>query len=1068
MKKKKEKLRNEQGAYFTRFRLSTTAGNPLPLETIQQRLLGLWQSLTWPICLKILKANLALTIALGLYFVNPIRQYTGTSGILAAVAVEFVHPSKSYGFLAEDVLIGSIMCCLSAAWSILGTYLSSLVRSGEDATLAQPRVCVILIFFLIMGSFLISIVRIKVEKANVGGMLAATIMVLSLTTAVSNIQFTALPTLRALSSTLIGFALVFFVFLFIFPENSTCIYVEQLIKVLEEFDRITQHQVNRFLQIEGKVDSVALIHKQLDTLVTNLIEKKRTVQREPSYNVISPTDVNELTSLVKQLHVPLKGLGITRAMEENMRCAEEKMMERQDEDEINLGERIERPRSYYGGTDDEEEMTCIVEEFIEEEERSSSESTVDPIQEMKQRKLQWEDSIKVMTYWKDDYDDVIHIVRPTYLHLTLACSVAVKESIQRLRRMQSIDPRYQERPLLYKYYYLWKVGKKQEREEYKAFEYDSQHDPSVPLYEAIQHFHRHRLVGLNRLYTASGVPRRILLLLLTFQFNLHTFAKLLYTLTSLVYELDQARSRKKWWWPHMSFRKWLFQNHPTEESFELETPAAIEDVTNPLSIQKDLTRRASEIAVSAVTHRQSNIDLESQKVDDSLYKLDTPYRGCVRTSSEYRRRLSHQESLWPQNTFDPMDYHDPDVAYPTTRLQWMFYKLYQTLFRHIYTAEAAFAFRAILVVVGLSLPAFLEQSVRWYAQTNAQWAVVVALIWMGPSVGRCDSTMTRTVGTFIGAVQSIIIWEIAGGRVPGLVVLSFITNLPWLLVYIHGKFWKAGGLFALITTSLVLGYTYDKDPYNIHKTIFVIAYQRTVTCLVGVLAALIISIFPYPKTGRVELRHRISKTISELGSLYSTFLTLLVRDTPEDKAHRRVDRKLFQKVAFGIRQQIKGERVLLEQSRFEPTLRGVFPEDRYVQLLQVLENILSLVISMEFVVQRIPFEWRMMIVKDTWKARKQMIASYLTALHLGSDALTNKSPLPPYVIRPTKARRVLTNMARKLKLFEMQNLGEREYTYYSTYMMNSEQLAVELELLVATVRGLVGPDSVSIWLNYKH
>lgn len=62
--------------------------------------------------------------------------------------------------------------------------------------------------------------------------------------------------------------------------------------------------------------------------------------------------------------------------------------------------------------------------------------------------------------------------------------------------------------------------------------------------------------------------------------------------------------------------------------------------------------------------------------------------------------------------------------------------------------------------------------------------------------------MTRTVGTFIGAVQSIVIWEIAGGRVPGLVVLSFITNLPWLLVYIHGKFWKAGGLFALITTSL--------------------------------------------------------------------------------------------------------------------------------------------------------------------------------------------------------------------------------------------------------------------------
>lgn len=34
--------------------------------------------------------------------------------------------------------------------------------------------------------------------------------------------------------------------------------------------------------------------------------------------------------------------------------------------------------------------------------------------------------------------------------------------------------------------------------------------------------------------------------------------------------------------------------------------------------------------------------------------------------------------------------------------------------------------------------------------------------------------------------------------------------------------------------------------------------------------------------------------------------------------------------------------------------------------------------------------------------------------------------------------------------------------------MNSEQLAVELELLIATIRDLVGPDSVSVWLNYKH
>lgn len=125
-------------------------------------------------------------------------------------------------------------------------------------------------------------------------------------------------------------------------------------------------------------------------------------------------------------------------------------------------------------------------------------------------------------------------------------------------------------------------------------------------------------------------------------------------------------------------------------------------------------------------------------------------------------------------------------------------------------------------------------------------------------------------------------------------------------------------------------------------------------------------------------------------------------------------------------------------------------------------------LEMEFSLDKIPLAWRMMIVKDTWKERKAMISSYLIALHLSSNALTSKAPLPPYVLRPTKARRNLTNRARKLPAMQFKHLGEREYTYFSAYIMNSEQLAVEIELLIATICDLVGPDSVCLWLNYKH
>lgn len=234
------------------------------------------------------------------------------------------------------------------------------------------------------------------------------------------------------------------------------------------------------------------------------------------------------------------------------------------------------------------------------------------------------------------------------------------------------------------------------------------------------------------------------------------------------------------------------------------------------------------------------------------------------------------------------------------------------------------------------------------------------------------------------------------------------------------------------------------------------------------LSALFVSIFPYASTGRVILRHRISETLSEIGALYSSFLALLLKNTSDDETTRTVHRKLFRSVAASIRRQIKGERVLLEQSRFEPALRGIFPEAKYLHILQILDTILCLMLEMEFALEKIPHTWRMMIVKDTWKERKEMISSFLVAFHLGSNALTSKAPLPPYVLRPTKARRNLTNKARKLDALKFSHLGEREYTYFSCYLMNSEQLAVEIELLIATIRDLVGPDSVSVWLNYKH
>ncbi|KAI9486133.1 MAG: hypothetical protein EXX96DRAFT_31773 [Benjaminiella poitrasii] len=1088
----------EKTSPINRFRLSATSGHLLPLQTIRQRIVRFWESLTWPVCVKMLKANIAVTIALGLLLIDPIRQAASVGGILASVAVEFVHPTKSYGFLAEDVLVGAVMCCVSAAWSILAIYCAFLVRDQNDPTLAQRGECALLSCFLVVGCYFLTLFRAKVEQANVGGMLSGTIMVISITTAVTQTEFSATTTLQVLVPTLVGFLLIFIIFLLVFPENSTRVFIQHLIKSFETFDGITQRQVAAFLKVSKtdgpRADSLATIHQAVDSLTTTLIQRKRMVRREPSFNAISPTDVSEMTTIVKQLGVPLQGLGLSRAMEENMREAEKSVFRPSSSSDDNQSEAsphfFGRPRSYYGGTDDEDESDDdSMAEMIPTDEEGTMSAVDSPhpststsdrsSSQARQRRvpIRWEDSMKVMTYWREDYDLVLVIVRPIYIELTEACSEAVQESIKRLRRLQDLDARFQDRPWLYKYYYRWKVGARQEREERRQFAYDPSQDPSVPLSKAIERFQQHRLTGLDRLYTSRGVPRRILFLLLGFQFNLHAYAEQIYTLSSLIFELDRSRTRRRFWMPSTPLRKWFLQGHTMEENYELDTPGAIAEIsTSATELQRTLSRQLS-------TTMRDNLSAEKLP---RLYKLNSLQRGEIHTAEEHQLQFHATKptgcsQLEPETTVvwwcpwrrrplhGPEGYHDPDVAFPTTATQRFFYSFYLFCIECIYTADAAFAFRAAFVVAFLTLPGFIESSVGWYNEVRGQWAAVVALIWMGPSVGsNFFGTMTRTVGTFIGAVEAMVIWEISQSHPAGLIVLTFVCNLPWWLMYINGKFWKATGLFSLITISLIIGYAYSFEPNGHPISVFSVTWARTVCVLVGVFSALILSIFPFPRTGRVILRHRIAQTLNEIGTLYSSFLALVLNTREEDEIGCEANQKLFRSVALSIRQQIKGERVLLEQSRFEPALRGIFPEDKYLHVLQILDNVLSLLSEMEFSFGKIPLQWRMMIIKDTWKERKLMISSYLTALQLVSNALSNKTPLPPYVVRPTKARRELTNKARKSPAMASKYLGEREYTYFSAYLMNSEQLAVELELLVATVRDLIGPDNVSIWLNYKH
>lgn len=62
--------------------------------------------------------------------------------------------------------------------------------------------------------------------------------------------------------------------------------------------------------------------------------------------------------------------------------------------------------------------------------------------------------------------------------------------------------------------------------------------------------------------------------------------------------------------------------------------------------------------------------------------------------------------------------------------------------------------------------------------------------------------MVRTIGTFLGGAVALIIWEICGGRMWPLIFVTFIFNIPFYTIYALSTFWRATGMFSLITTSI--------------------------------------------------------------------------------------------------------------------------------------------------------------------------------------------------------------------------------------------------------------------------
>jgi hypothetical protein len=159
--------------------------------------------------------------------------------------------------------------------------------------------------------------------------------------------------------------------------------------------------------------------------------------------------------------------------------------------------------------------------------------------------------------------------------------------------------------------------------------------------------------------------------------------------------------------------------------------------------------------------------------------------------------------------------------------------------------------------------------------------------------------------------------------------------------------------------------------------------------LAGVSAAMIISIIPYAHTSRIKVRQQISYILGDMGALFASVLGVHLKGSCYEHHIKDVNQKLFNKFANTVRCKIQAARALLDESSYEPNLRGVFPEKRYLKLLQVLDTMLNLMLQMELALQKMDHRWRLNVANLLWAERKKMVSVSRSRFVLRIDQLTN-------------------------------------------------------------------------------
>ncbi|CAO3590642.1 unnamed protein product [Absidia cylindrospora] len=420
----------------------------------------------------------------------------------------------------------------------------------------------------------------------------------------------------------------------------------------------------------------------------------------------------------------------------------------------------------------------------------------------------------------------------------------------------------------------------------------------------------------------------------------------------------------------------------------------------------------------------------------------------------------------------------------TTRWRRFFIRIWM-LFSLFKLQKMRYAIKATVATILLATPAFLSSTSQFFRAWRMEWALITLMVVMTPTVGGTNLVaIYRIFSTMLGCFSAMFFYMIFPANMYALAVLTWLFSIPnfWLILHHkHGKF----GQFTLLAYNLVMLNKYnDRETNNV--AVWLLAIQRCMAILVGVVIGLIATAYIWPYEARVELRKGLSDFLLQLSWLYQKQVSLSSSSSPlsflrgkadmSDHQHQQqVDLILhsgygFMELELGLQRTLIDLQALLAQTPNEPRLKGAFPVSTYRDILASCQNIVDKFMSIRTVMLK---EVWMADVQQTFvlpanRERREMVGNVLLYFYLLASALRLKTPLPPYLPPARTAWQALIQRLRRdaSSLSKMTTNGfacddksvekDQVYMIYFAYVIMMEDIIRELDKLGENMTLLFG------------